>query len=169
MGDWTSAGCLRRCRRPSGRRSPSLFGARSCAVQRSRASSFPAGHSLVPSFGAGRLRWRQRLSEPSSKSPGSIRFRSRLAWWPQTPAKQSACSSIRTDKAFPSRSRGLALEARHLLCNAHQILHVMAHLMGDHIGLRKFAGRAKSLRHYVEEGQVEVDFVIAGAIEGTDG
>src|SRR4249920_3695688 len=44
----------------------------------------------------------------------------------------------------------------------------MAHLMGDHISLCEVAGCAKSLGHYVEEGEVEVDFVVTGAVEGTD-
>ena len=71
-------------------------------------------------------------------------------------------------QGIPLSFRGLALEARHLLCNAHEILHVMAHLMGDHIGLGEVAWRTKSLGHFVEEGEVEIDFVIPGAVEGTD-
>jgi hypothetical protein len=47
--------------------------------------------------------------------------------------------------------RGLALEARHLFCNAHQILHVMAYLMGDYIGLGEVAWRTQALGHFVEE------------------
>ena len=72
-------------------------------------------------------------------------------------------------QGIPLSFRGLVLEARHLLCNAHQVLHVMAHLMGDHIGLCKFTWRAQPLRHDFEKGQVKVDFVIVGAIEGANG
>ena len=72
-------------------------------------------------------------------------------------------------QGIPLSFRGLTLEARHLLCNPHQVLHVMAHLMGDDIGLCEVAWRTKALGHLVEEGEVEVDFVISRAVEGTDG
>jgi hypothetical protein len=52
---------------------------------------------------------------------------------------------------IPLSLRGLVSEARHLLCNAHVILHVMADLMSDHIGLRKVAGRAEPSRHGIEK------------------
>ena len=71
-------------------------------------------------------------------------------------------------QGIPFSFRGLALETRDLFCSAHEILYVMADLMRNHIGLGKVAGCAKSLGHDVEEGEIEIDFVIAGAVEGTD-
>ena len=37
-------------------------------------------------------------------SPASSTLRLRLAWWAQMPARQSACSSRRTESWFASRS-----------------------------------------------------------------
>ena len=53
-----------------------------------------------------------------------------------TPARQSACSSMRTDRALPALGfRRCA--CRHLGFHAEDLLHVMADLMGNHVGLRK--------------------------------
>ncbi len=41
----------------------------------------------------------------------------------------------------------------------------MAVFVGDHIGLRELAGRAEAVGQLVEERQVEIDALVAGAIE----
>src|SRR5258706_1531009 len=46
-----------------------------------------------------------------------------------------------------------------------QLLHVMADLMRDHIGLRKIPRRAEARRQLVEELQVEIDALVTRTIE----
>jgi hypothetical protein len=48
---------------------------------------------------------------------------------------------------------------------AQQVLHVVAHLVRDDVGLREVARRAESLRQLLEEAKVEVDLLITRAIE----
>lgn len=48
----------------------------------------------------------------------------------------------------------LSLKAMYLFGDAKEILHVMADLMGDHIGLSKVTRRSKTMRHFIEEGKV---------------
>ena len=84
-------------------------------------------------------------------------------------AGETIRSQFHSDRqGLPLLFRGLALEARHLLCNPHQVFHVMAHLMRDHIGLSEVVGRAEAVGHLVEEGEVQIHVVIVGAVEGTD-
>ena len=67
------------------------------------------------------------------------------AWLAQTPAKQSACSSTCTCRWLASRLAPAALlRLLHLGQDAEQVLHVMADLVRDHIGLRELAGLAAS-------------------------
>ena len=56
----------------------------------------------------------------------------------------------------------------HLPGNAEQRLDVMTDLMGDHIGLGEVACSGKAPGHLVEELQVEVDLLIARAVERAD-
>mgnify|MGYP001290647172 FL=1 len=58
------------------------------------------------------------------------------------------------------------LGGAHLVRNADERLDVMAHLMCDHIGLRKIAGRAEAGAQLVEEARVEIDAIVGGAVEG---
>jgi len=53
--------------------------------------------------------------------------------------------------------------------NAEEVLHVMADFMGDHVGLRKIAGDVEALLHQFVEAQVDVDLLVAGAVERTGG
>src|SRR6185369_7332065 len=55
-----------------------------------------------------------------------------------------------------------------LSLDAQYVLHVMADLVGDHIGLREIAGRAEPARELVEEIEIEIDLLIAWAIERSD-
>jgi hypothetical protein len=50
--------------------------------------------------------------------------------------------------------RHLSSEAMHLFCDAEEVLHVMTDLVGDNIRLRKVSRRAKTMRHFIEEGKV---------------
>ena len=57
----------------------------------------------------------------------------------------------------------------HAVVGAQQILHVVAELVGDHVGLSEVARRAKSLRQLRKETEIEVHLAIAGTVEGTGG
>src|ERR1051325_81413 len=50
-----------------------------------------------------------------------------------------------------------------------QLLHVMTDLVGDHVRLREVAGRAEPIAELAEEVEVEIDALVAGTIERTDG
>ena len=63
----------------------------------------------------------------------------------------------------------LALELAHLAARAGLVLHVVAHLVRDHVGPGEVAGRAELALHVAVEGQVEVDALVGGAVERTDG
>jgi len=57
----------------------------------------------------------------------------------------------------------------HLAQDAELVLHVVAHLVRDDVGLREIAGRAELCRELLVPGQVDVDGVVARAVEGTHG
>ena len=63
------------------------------------------------------------------------------------------------------RNTGARTEPVDPLGDAHQFLHMMSDLVGDHIGLRKVAGRAQARFQHLVKAQVDVDLFIAGAIE----
>ena len=65
--------------------------------------------------------------------------------------------------------RHLSSEAMHLFRDAKEVLYVMTDLMGDHIGLSKVTSRSETMRHFIEEGKIQIDPVIVGAIEWTNG
>ena len=54
----------------------------------------------------------------------------------------------------------------HLLQRAGEVLHVVAHLVGDDIGLGRVTGRAQLVLQHPVEGQVDVDLAVARAVEG---
>ncbi|MNS93263.1 hypothetical protein D3C72_1274250 [compost metagenome] len=49
------------------------------------------------------------------------------------------------------------------------MLHVMADLVGDHVGLREIARRLETVLQFVEEGQVDIHLAVAGAVERPHG
>jgi hypothetical protein len=53
--------------------------------------------------------------------------------------------------------------------HAEQGLHVMADLVGYHVGLGEIAGGGEAGLHLAEERQVEIHLPIAGTVEGADG
>ena len=53
--------------------------------------------------------------------------------------------------------------------NAEQILDMVPDLVRDDIGLGKVAGRAESLGHFVKEGKIQIDLLIAGTVERAHG
>src|SRR5271165_721793 len=57
------------------------------------------------------------------------------------------------------------LRLAHLRFDAENLLHVVTEFMGDHVGLRKFARRSETLGQFVEESEIEIDFLVAGTIE----
>ena len=75
----------------------------------------------------------------------------------------------------PNRERihlhlgNLAPPAVHLVGDAHQVLHMVAHLVGDDIGLGEVAGRAQVALQGVVERQVDVDLLVARAVERPHG
>ena len=65
------------------------------------------------------------------------------------------------------RVRRRALPGAHLRLDAEQVLHVVAVLVGEHVGVdERPAGGAEVLLQLVVEGQVDVDELVAGAVEG---
>ena len=53
--------------------------------------------------------------------------------------------------------------------DAEEVLHVVADLVRDHIGIGEIAAAAELLLHVVEEGHVEIDLLVDRAIERTHG
>ena len=100
-----------------------------------------------------------------SMSPCSSNLSRFCAWLAQTPAKQSACNSSRTLRALYWLWLTLRAHLLHLGADAQQVLHVVAHLVGDHIGLGKFAGRAQLVLQGFVEAQVDVDLLVGRAVE----
>ena len=75
---------------------------------------------------------------------------------PQTPAKQSACSSSLTDSSL--RCDGLrACHLAHPRVDAGQRLHVMSDLVREDVCLGEIPRGAEALLQLVEEAQIEVD------------
>ena len=58
--------------------------------------------------------------------------------------------------------------AMHALRDSHQGLDMMANFVRNDIGLREVTWRVEALIEIAEEGQIEVDLVIIGAIKRTD-
>ena len=79
---------------------------------------------------------------------------------------QSACSSSRTDSSFASSPDCPCCGAVHLVADAEQVLHVVADLVGEHVGLREVAGGAEAARELAEEVEVDVDLAVGRAVEG---
>jgi len=63
----------------------------------------------------------------------------------------------------------LPLRPLHLLLDAELLLHVMAHLMGDHIGLGEVARRPYLAAQLAIEVQVDVDLLFEGAVASACG
>src|SRR5262245_45897543 len=53
--------------------------------------------------------------------------------------------------------------------NARKRLNVMADLVGDDVGLREVSWCAESIIEFPEEGQIEIDLAVAGAVERAHG
>src|SRR5687767_10984000 len=60
------------------------------------------------------------------------------------------------------------LEASDLFGDAEQILHMMANLMRDHVGLSKVSGSTEAMSHVIKEREIEIYFMVARTIEGSD-
>ena len=82
------------------------------------------------------------------------------------PAKQSACSSMRGPRAGWPRLRRRAGASR---CtrfgDAEQVLHVMADLVRDDVGVGEVAAGLELGGQLVEEAQVEEDALVGRAVE----
>ncbi len=63
------------------------------------------------------------------------------------------------------RRRTLALRRPRLIEHAGKMLDMMPHLMRDHIGLGKVAGRAEPVAKLAVEAGVEIDIVVGRAVE----
>jgi len=53
--------------------------------------------------------------------------------------------------------------------NAEDLLHMVAELMGDHIGLSELAGRTEFRTELIEEGEVEIDLLVFGTVKRAGG
>ena len=101
-------------------------------------------------------------------SPGSSSSPPRFAWNAQTPARQSAWSSVAHRQPVrppPPEPRALVLDA---LRDPEQVLDVVAHLVRDHVRLREVAGRAEPAIEITEERQVQVHLRVRRAVERPD-
>ncbi len=63
--------------------------------------------------------------------------------------------------------RGAATRRFEALEVAGELLHVVAHLVRDHVGLGEIARRAEAVLQLAIEGQVDVDAMVIGTIERT--
>ena len=52
-----------------------------------------------------------------------------------------------------------------LAADAEQVLHVVADLVGDHVGLGEVAGRAEAVAQLLVEAEVDVDLLVGRAVE----
>src|SRR5882672_10265889 len=104
---------------------------------------------------------------PCWTSPASSNFRS-LVECPQTPAKQSACNSRRTESWLADRGSPLP-SGVDLLLDAGELLHVMADLVRQNIRFRKFAGSSETLPQFIEEAQIDVHLLVFRTVERAGG
>src|SRR5262245_41343319 len=65
------------------------------------------------------------------------------------------------------RTRVALLSHPQFSFNTQNVLHVMANLMSDDVGLGKISWRAKLALQFVVEIQIDVDALVGRAIEGT--
>ena len=100
---------------------------------------------------------------PESTSPGSRRLRSWVEW-PQTPAKQSACSS-RATESWLAAPGFCCCACAHLGLDAQQLLHVMSDFVGQHVGFGEFSGGAEALLQFVVEAEIDINFFVLGTVE----
>src|ERR1700730_3192470 len=102
---------------------------------------------------------------PASTSPTSRMFRCCVEC-PQTPAKQSACSS-EPNRKLVGLLRVLLPCRLHLALDAEQFLHMMSNFMGQDVGLGKLSGRAEALLQFVVEAQIDINLLILWTVERT--
>jgi hypothetical protein len=57
----------------------------------------------------------------------------------------------------------------HLASDAEEILYVMSDLMSENVGLRKITGSTEAAAQFLEKREVNVDVLVAGAVEGPSG
>ena len=114
---------------------------------------------------AGRRRWPPRRSRPSSRSPGSRM--PALALRAMRPhAREAVGLQLRAHRqAVASAPGSCARAAVDLGGDAQELLHVVADLVRDHVGLREIARRVEALAQVAVEGEVDVDLLVAGAVE----
>ena len=156
----------RTCRSVADRRCRSRCGTTAGAAPTTRASTTPGR------LARSRRCWMRSsptaaaASSPSRMSAAVISAISAVstACAAHTPAKQSACSSSRTD----ADSGALAVVADPVV-GAEQVLHVVAVLVRDHVGL----GEAPALcaepgSQIVVEPEVDVHLPVGRAVEGPD-
>ena len=62
-----------------------------------------------------------------------------------------------------------SLARAHLFADAEQVLDVMSDLMGDDVSSGEVTGRIVAVFHLLEEGEVDVNLLIRGAIKGPEG
>ena len=68
-----------------------------------------------------------------------------------------------------SFARIALLQPSDLLLDSQQLLDVMAELVGNHVCLREFAGRAEFLAQLIEEAQIDIDLFVFGTVERSGG
>lgn len=59
------------------------------------------------------------------------------------------------------RFRRTPAKPMHVLCDAEQILNMVSHFMGNHIGLGEIAGGVEPLGHLVEKREIQIHLPVA--------
>jgi hypothetical protein len=91
----------------------------------------------------------------------------RRSWPTRRPGSRPAARAAPTGIGFPLGGplpRGL-----HLAGDAQQILHMVTHLVGDHVGLGKIARRPVAGLQLLVEGQVDIHLLVGRAVERPHG
>src|SRR6267143_644328 len=88
-------------------------------------------------------------------------------------SRPDSCETVglqfHTHRKGVARARILSLQTANLSFNSEQVLDVMSELMGQHIGLGKFAGGTETLFQLVVKSEVDVDLLVARAVERPGG
>ena len=104
---------------------------------------------------------RRRSARPRSAPPRCRPARaspcSAASAWPRRRPGSRPAARRAPRARWPAPRRTAAALRVDLVGDAQQVLHVVADLVGDHVGLREIAGRAEARAQRVEEAEVDVD------------
>src|SRR5947209_7643950 len=84
-------------------------------------------------------------------------------------ARQAVGLKLQLHRQRVGAARVLLLQTFDLVADPQQLLHVMAELVGDDVGLRELARRAEAVAQLAVEAEVDVDLLIGRTVEGAHG